>query len=146
MLNEMAENSNMSLYQFVSQYVDAFDLITVDDDRHTVIVDDTVPAVVEVEDSQVDKKGVTTMNFEKNILMQLKPDEGKTKQNIDVLLAFLDSTGGNDLEPDFNEKGEPLTRAFPSLSTLKGGITLGRMPIRVARRMAQGILKDWQVL
>lgn len=67
----MAENSNMSLYQFVSRYVDAFDLITVDDDRHTVIVDDTVPAVVEIEDSQVDKKGVTTMNFEKNILMQV---------------------------------------------------------------------------
>ncbi|MFR0595397.1 hypothetical protein [Limosilactobacillus mucosae] len=83
--------------------------------------------------------------FQKNLLAQLNPSEGKTKLNIDVLLAFLDSTGGRSPEPAFDENGVPLTRSLPSLATLKGSVTLGRMPILVARRMVQEILKDWQI-
>lgn len=70
---------------------------------------------------------------------------GKRKKNIICLLAFLDKTGGRDDEPEFDEQGHPLTRAMPSLESLKAGIELGRMPVRVARRMAQDILRKWLV-
>ena len=82
------------------------------------------------------------MELEK-ILGQLNPKEGKTEENIRALRALLDATGGRKAEPDFDEVGQPLTRSHPSLSSLKGGIELGRMPLRVARRMAQDILGSW---
>lgn len=80
------------------------------------------------------------------IISDLEPKAGKTEKNIRVLLSFLDATGGRKVEPDFDEQGQPLTRVGASLSSLKGGIELKRTPIRVARRMAQGILTDdWSV-
>lgn len=74
----------------------------------------------------------------------MKP-EGKTDEKVTWLLAFLDSTGGRKAEPEFDEKGQPLTRAMPSLESLKGGVELGRTPVRVARRMAQDVLSAWSV-
>lgn len=78
--------------------------------------------------------------------LSVDPKGGKTKKNVECLLKFLDATGGREDVPDFDEAGQPLTRSHPSLSSLKGGIELGRMPVRVARRMAQDILKSsWSV-
>ena len=81
----------------------------------------------------------------RNFFADLDPTVGKTKRNIDLLLNFIDSTGGRKTEPDFDENGQPLTRSMPSLESLKAGIELGRMPTRVARRMAQDVLTAWAV-
>lgn len=75
------------------------------------------------------------------------PQDGKTEknvENVEYLLAFLDETGGRKAEPAF-DAGRPLVRAQSSLASLKGGTEYGRMPVRVARRMAQDILTAWQV-
>ena len=85
------------------------------------------------------------MRDSKKIFFDLEPEMGKTEKNIRILLDFLDATGGRHSEPAFDEKGQPLMRSRPSLESLKGGIELGRMPVRVARRMAQDILKNWLV-
>lgn len=77
--------------------------------------------------------------------LSLDPKAGKTKKNVECLLKFLDTTGGRKTEPAFDEAGQPLTRSMPSLESLKGGIESGRMPVRVARRVAQDILKSWSV-
>lgn len=82
----------------------------------------------------------------KKFFANLDLTSGKTEKNVKILKSFLDATGGREDEPDFDEAGQPLTRSRPSLSSLKGGIELGRMPVRVARRMAQDILKSsWSV-
>lgn len=85
------------------------------------------------------------MRKKKGIFADLDPTAGKTEKNIRVLLDFLESTGGRKAEPAFDEKGQPLTRSGVSLESLKGGVELGRMPTRVARRMAQEILAAWSV-
>ncbi|MCZ3493546.1 hypothetical protein L2829_00120 [Lactobacillus gasseri] len=77
------------------------------------------------------------------ILDRLDPKAGKTEENVKALWDFLDATGGRKVEPAFDEDGRPLTRSHPSLSALKGGLELNRMPVRVARRMAQDILTTW---
>lgn len=87
-------------------------------------------------------KGGVAMELEK-ILGQLDPEEGKTEENIQALRALLDATGGREDEPCYDEIGQPLTRSQPSLASLKGGLELNRMPVRVARRMAQDILTTW---
>lgn len=79
----------------------------------------------------------------KDFFAGLDPTAGKTEKNLQVLKAFLDATGGQEAEPAVDESGWPLTRALPSLETLKGGVELGRMPLRVARRMAQDLLRSW---
>lgn len=81
----------------------------------------------------------------KKIFFDLEPKNGKAEKNIRVLLEFLEATGGRKTEPAFDEEGHPLVRSGASLETLKGGIELGRMPIRVARRMAQDILTAWSI-
>lgn len=81
----------------------------------------------------------------KKIFFDLEPKMGKTEKNIGILLKFLDFTGGRMVEPAFDEKGQPLTRSGASLESLKAGIELNRMPIHVARRMAQEILASWSV-
>lgn len=78
-------------------------------------------------------------------MSKLIPQDGKTEKNVAYLLAFLDETGGRKAEPAFDERGRPLTRAGASLESLKGGLEFNRMPIRVARRMAQEILASWSV-
>lgn len=85
------------------------------------------------------------MREAKKILFDLEPKNGKTPKNIRVLLEFLEATGGRKVEPAFDEKSQPLTRSGASLESLKGGIEYGRMPVRVARRMAQDILTAWRV-
>lgn len=85
------------------------------------------------------------MRKKEGFFTYLDPTAGKTEKNIGILLDFLGATGGRKTEPAFDEKGQPLTRSGASLESLKGGVELGRMPTRVARRMVQDILRSWSV-
>lgn len=139
LLNEMAENSNMSLYQFVSRYVDAFALITVDDERHTIKVDDTVPAVVSGPDAVYVE--VLGNHPSKEWLRDRFTDTVKARQLIDNVPLYTVKIGSVSVGDDWHWlDGERLWQAISEFSA--ESVYPDPVPLSVTKDQ----LEDWQNL